>query len=369
MEDAFTIGEKLKQEALETKQHDKIDASWQMLRSDIYVRDKGICWICNTFVELKDYDLGHLVDRCNNGADTYDNLAVMHKSCNLSKPKHNTLEEAMKWKLTPKYLSERPISMFDDSKSIGTGYPYAKKKQAIPQLSLPINTEKELANKQLINTYFQAHPELSNSHPNNTVRLEAIKLLSQILNIPEQSVAPSTNFKKDKIQRIPQFRPITEIEIQKDQQKYDEQVSKIKAGTMCWKQGNPTYREGKNAPLWRILPPPYTKEVSFVMRRNPPNVIDISNSPINSLQIIGDELEKDIDIIFDLGCTEIHITTVNKIPHMVIKQTNRTNSGSRSETVGYGRGQIPIEEWDKAKAEGIPFKEFVNIYQNRQYIS
>ena len=74
--------------------------SWQALRSDIYIRDKGICWICNTFVDLRDYDLGHLVDRCNGGHDDYDNLAVMHKSCNNSKPYHSTLEEAVKWKLT-----------------------------------------------------------------------------------------------------------------------------------------------------------------------------------------------------------------------------------------------------------------------------
>lgn len=74
--------------------------NWQALRSDIYIRDKGICWICNTFVDLRDYDLGHLVDRCNGGHDDYDNLAVMHKVCNLAKPFHETLEGAMKWKLT-----------------------------------------------------------------------------------------------------------------------------------------------------------------------------------------------------------------------------------------------------------------------------
>jgi hypothetical protein len=76
------------------------DISWQTLRSDIYIRDKGICWICNTFVDLTDYDLGHLIDRVNGGHDAYDNLAVMHTTCNHSKPFHNTLEEATKWKLT-----------------------------------------------------------------------------------------------------------------------------------------------------------------------------------------------------------------------------------------------------------------------------
>jgi hypothetical protein len=76
---------------------------WLKLRSAIYIRDKGICWVCNSFVKLCDYDLGHLVDRCMNGTDTYDNVAVMHKRCNLSKPHHTTLEEATKWRLTATY--------------------------------------------------------------------------------------------------------------------------------------------------------------------------------------------------------------------------------------------------------------------------
>lgn len=92
-----------------TNAHNPPKISWQRLRSDIYIRDNGICWVCNKFVPLPKYDLGHIVDRCNNGYDYYDNLAVMHKSCNGSKPYHRTLEEALKWKLTsflpqPKHL-------------------------------------------------------------------------------------------------------------------------------------------------------------------------------------------------------------------------------------------------------------------------
>jgi hypothetical protein len=190
MEDAFTIGDRLKAEALKAREQNLNDADWQMLRSDIYVRDKGICWICNTFVELKDYDLGHLIDRCNNGEDSYDNLAVMHKSCNLSKPKHTSLEEAMKWKLTPKYLTERPISMFDSSKSIGKGYPYprSRPKKSTSQLSLETYNDRTKSNHELISSYTQAHPELT-----DTVRLEAIKLLSQILDMPEKSIKPIIN--------------------------------------------------------------------------------------------------------------------------------------------------------------------------------
>jgi hypothetical protein len=76
---------------------------WLKLRSAIYIRDRGICWVCNGFVKLLEYDLGHLVDRCMGGTDTIDNVAVMHKKCNLAKPLHATLEEALKWKLTTTY--------------------------------------------------------------------------------------------------------------------------------------------------------------------------------------------------------------------------------------------------------------------------
>jgi len=75
-------------------------ATWEWLRSEVYIRDRGVCWVCNKFVTLKDYELGHLVDRCNGGADSIDNCAVMHKHCNIRKPSHYSLEEALKWRLT-----------------------------------------------------------------------------------------------------------------------------------------------------------------------------------------------------------------------------------------------------------------------------
>jgi hypothetical protein len=71
---------------------------WDLMRSQIYIRDKGMCWVCNEFVLLIDYDLGHLVDRFNNGVDDDINCSVMHKKCNIIKPSHKTLEEAYKWR-------------------------------------------------------------------------------------------------------------------------------------------------------------------------------------------------------------------------------------------------------------------------------
>jgi hypothetical protein len=81
---------------------------WDKLRSEIYVRDRGICWVCNRFVLLSQYELGHLIDWCMGGKAVYENLAVMHGYCNDVKPHHSTLEEAMRWRLTPRYIIETP---------------------------------------------------------------------------------------------------------------------------------------------------------------------------------------------------------------------------------------------------------------------
>ena len=68
-------------------------------RQVIYQRDKGLCWICRELVPFEDYELGHLVDRCNGGNYDYANLVVMHKLCNSQKPKHKTIEEHITWLL------------------------------------------------------------------------------------------------------------------------------------------------------------------------------------------------------------------------------------------------------------------------------
>jgi 5-methylcytosine-specific restriction endonuclease McrA len=71
---------------------------WIKYRSEIYLRDRGICWICGDFVLLSDYDLGHIIDDCRGGKPTEDNLTVMHHYCNSMKPKHATLEDAINWR-------------------------------------------------------------------------------------------------------------------------------------------------------------------------------------------------------------------------------------------------------------------------------
>lgn len=192
-------------------------AKWDMLRSDIYIRDKGICWVCNAKVELKDYDLGHLVDRCNGGADDYDNLAVMHKHCNISKPRHTSLEQAMKWKLTPSYLTSRPTpkriakeqltfistnepppanyntsitaetpminrqTIINEAISaIKSQYKLAPQVRLIPRLS----NDDKIAIEELVIEYFTNRPELlSNGNGYNKARIEASRQLCDTLGI------------------------------------------------------------------------------------------------------------------------------------------------------------------------------------------
>lgn len=92
-------------------------AQWEWLRSAIYLRDKGICWVCHEFVLLRDYDLGHIVDRTKGGADSLENCAVMHKHCNIGKPRHETIAEASAWKSRNGDLSGMAMRMWSDALS------------------------------------------------------------------------------------------------------------------------------------------------------------------------------------------------------------------------------------------------------------
>ncbi len=163
------------------------EPSWAMLRSDIYIRDKGICWICNEFVELKDYELGHLVDRMNGGQDAYDNLAVMHAKCNLSKPRHKTLEEAMRWKLTPSYLTRpQPNMILQPSTS---KIPIARHRKRYDSKSNHYSEADRQAIRELIIEYFNNRPELlANGDKYNRERIIASKQLAQTLGITRADI-------------------------------------------------------------------------------------------------------------------------------------------------------------------------------------
>jgi len=87
-----------------TKENDEKTPHWYVLRKEIYKRDKGICWICHNPIPSDEYELGHLVDRCNGGHTDYDNLAAMHAYCNQHKPSHKTIQEHLEWLLKTRYF-------------------------------------------------------------------------------------------------------------------------------------------------------------------------------------------------------------------------------------------------------------------------
>lgn len=227
-------------------QEPKNQQLWLKMRSDIYIRDKGICWVCNTFVDLDQYDLGHLVDRCNDGTDTYDNLTVMHKLCNLSKPRHNTLEEAMKWRMTATIGSIRPT--------------ITNPKAIIP-------------------------------HPRRYPRSNERVYKKSIVWHSWDTMGKNAPDKED---------------IEKAQRKYQEAVLKIKPATLCWVQGKPQYIGNTKECMWRLLAPPYTKADAFTMRKTPPGVSFNGDISLQStLQTLNGVLTQ--SVTFSVGFMTYHL--------------------------------------------------------------
>lgn len=51
-------------------------------RSKMWMRDNGICGICNNPVDYDDMDVDHILPKSYGGKDLWDNLRVSHKECN-----------------------------------------------------------------------------------------------------------------------------------------------------------------------------------------------------------------------------------------------------------------------------------------------
>ena len=273
---------------------EKNNTEWQRLRSDIYIRDKGMCWICNTFVPLHEYDLGHIIDRSNGGHDDYDNLAVMHRPCNHSKPYHQTLEEAVKWKLTafmPAIQQARGISNK-------------------PSKHQPPTFKSTLQRGYSYNHYhFGDFRKPMGIHRKNHTRLA----------------------KQDIFKKIPSD-----------------------AVFITWIQGRP-----EGGAMWKLLLPPYEQDTLFTTHSMPPGAIDNGlNKPHETIQIIGGILVDDIYV--SLGYQNILISQNQSggRPSITFKQGSKANVDARSKTVGMGIGQIPLDNWYKAKAQGISFSDF-----------
>jgi hypothetical protein len=151
-----------------------------------------------------------------------------------------------------------------------------------------------------------------------------------------------------------------------DKDSYEEQVAKILPGTAVWIQGRPKGSGDRdNVGMYRVLPPPYQQEDSFAMREPPPGYKDMGWSgkgmARQSLQIIGGTPDKDIEDI-DLGWVRINIRVGGGKPEIEYVHDTEANVGQRNKTVGMGRGQIPIEAWEEAKARGVKYDEFIATY-------
>lgn len=127
------------------------------LKSQVYIRDKGICWTCNESVLLEDYIPARLVDSL---SETIENVVTMHRDCAKNKPTHYSYESAIKWKLSnKKHHHIESITMIQPKPLINQ-----------PPIKLPYNEyDRKLANKGIIEaqnikdkvlSYFKQHPDL-----------------------------------------------------------------------------------------------------------------------------------------------------------------------------------------------------------------
>ena len=308
------------------------------LRSKIYVRDRGICWICNEFVEMNDYHLGHLVDHCVGGWEDYDNLAVMHATCNLAKPHHTTLEDAMRWKLTLGLPIKRLIK-HKTPMIIPTNQPTILSE-------LTITPQSEISQTSIITDVKQKRKQ---KRVNEVPKKSFWNYLTDYFHKDNGIQEPIIN------RQIPKDQSMT----MKQKGKYDEQCTKIKPCTICWVQGYP-----QGGAMWRVLPPPYRKEDGFIMRRTPLGAKEPKGERgvQNSIQVINGELKETVNI--DLGIINFTIIlNKDKPPIVKFATTDKANTGKH--TIGMGINQIPYKEWLDAKNRGEKRKDFIDNYYNK----
>jgi hypothetical protein len=71
----------------------------QQLRRLVWERDQGMCDVCRRSLPFnRTYHCGHVVDHCLGGTCTLENLVVMCRACNLTKPYHTSREDYEAWR-------------------------------------------------------------------------------------------------------------------------------------------------------------------------------------------------------------------------------------------------------------------------------
>jgi hypothetical protein len=119
--------------------------------------------------------------------------------------------------------------------------------------------------------------------------------------------------------------------------------------------------------MFKVLPPPYTDDVKFTLRRPPPGYLDEGYTGEgmvkNTLQVIGGKPPANIENV-DLGVVTVNIKTVGDKPYIEFRSDADANIGAQS--IGQGEEQISVEEWKQAKKSGESFAEFRSGYEKKK---
>jgi len=78
---------------------------------------------------------------------------------------------------------------------------------------------------------------------------------------------------------------------------------------------------------------------------------------------VGGNPPTDIENL-DLGFVKINIRFASGEPLIEFVQDEDANAGQKSQTIGMGRGQIPVEDWQEAKDRGVKYKDFIKQYRS-----
>jgi hypothetical protein len=238
------------------------------LRRAIYKRDKGICWVCHEFVEFdKDYDLGHIIDKCNGGSYEPTNLTVMHHKCNLSKPEHKTIEEAIRWQMS------QNISIFNSN-------------EILPPKVLPIEPQNTLINKNIPFDIERFNQLLSNQN-------QATQPI-QYMVVPRK--------KRTRISNITNITPNITDNTVMSIEKVPESLRNVET-IITWRQGH----------LWEAITPPYDK--IYHLEQPLPGTTKFASgkgSAQKTLQIIGKPINTDVAV--NCGWAMIYISFKDNEP-------------------------------------------------------
>jgi hypothetical protein len=182
--------------------------------------------------------------------------------------------------------------------------------------------------------------------------------------VPETKLLPETQIKQEtKLQTINDTMPaqvenvktITRpiIEIEQKEKAADKQITP-RSGAWVWVQGSPN-----GGAMWKILEP--DSEEPITTRKAPVGVYKFpkggKGDAYRTFQVLGMPPR---DRTADIGFTTVTVKKLggNKIS-VKFGQNEKANVGERQFTIGEGKGQIPVDLAEDAKAQGISGTELI----------